>query len=77
LETALAVIAEGRIPREIAACSVARRLLSIQHGVAEVEPFDAPDIGKSLRMKAGDASGSALVFEDTIVHLEVFAPTVL
>ena len=45
--------------------------------VAEVEPFDAPGIGKSLRMKAGDASGSALVFQDTIVHLEIFAPAML
>jgi hypothetical protein len=42
--------------------------------VAEVEPYAAPGIGSSLRLKAGDASGSALVLEETVVHLEIFAP---
>lgn len=42
--------------------------------VAGAEPFDAPGIGKSLRLKAGEASGSALVLEETVVHLEIFPP---
>ena len=42
--------------------------------VAHVEPFAAPGIGTSLRLKAGDASGSALVLDETVVHIELFAP---
>jgi len=42
--------------------------------VSEVEPFDAPGIGRSLRLKAGEAAGSALVLDQAVVHLELFPP---
>jgi hypothetical protein len=37
-----------------------------------VETFASPGIGQSLRFRTPDRVGSALVFEEVVVHLEVF-----
>jgi hypothetical protein len=41
---------------------------------AVVEPFDAPGLGVSVRLRTGRTSGSALVVDGTAVHVEIFAP---
>jgi hypothetical protein len=40
---------------------------------ALVEPFDAPGLGASVRIRAGRTNGSALVAEGTAVHVELFS----
>jgi hypothetical protein len=37
-----------------------------------VEVFASPGIGQSLRFRTPDRVGSALAFQDVVVHLEVF-----
>jgi hypothetical protein len=37
-----------------------------------LEVFPTPGIGQNLRFRTADRAGSALVFQDAVVHLEVF-----
>ncbi len=40
---------------------------------AALEPFEAPGLGSSVRIRAGRTNGSALVAEGTAVHVELFS----
>jgi hypothetical protein len=37
-----------------------------------IEMFATPGVGQNLRFRTPDRAGSALAFQDAVVHLEVF-----
>ncbi len=60
---------EAALPAEAVA-----RFLSVPPDTS-IEVFATPGVGQNLRFRTPDRAGSALAFQDAVVHLEVFPAT--